>query len=84
MKTTYNKSKIMKEAHKIKRGYKVSMSDALKQAWKIAKVEVRNNAILAARKAAYEAKLAKEVAEYNANYIASPARYYGNGAYNGD
>ncbi len=82
--TTYNLSSIMKEAHKIKRGYKVSMSDALKQAWRIAKVEVRNNAILAARKAAYEAKLAKEVAEYNANYIASPARYYGNGAYNGD
>ncbi|MBS5797875.1 MAG: hypothetical protein KH100_05110 [Dysgonomonas mossii] len=80
----YNLSSIMQEAHKIRRGYKVSMSDALKQAWKIAKVEVRNNAILAARKAAYEAKLAKEVAEYNANYIASPARYYGNGAYNGD
>lgn len=82
--TTYNLSSIMKEAHKIRRGYKVSMSDALKQAWKIAKVEVRNNAILTDRKAAYESKRAREVAEYNANYIASPARYYGNRAYTGD
>lgn len=84
MKATFNKSEIMKQAHKIRRGYKVSMSDALKQAWRYAKIEARNEAILAARKAQYAIKLAKEVEEYNANYIASPARYYANNAYNGD
>ncbi|MBF0651269.1 hypothetical protein IR083_20840 [Dysgonomonas sp. GY75] len=82
--TTYNKSKIFKLAHKLRKDYHLSLSEALREAWRYTKIEVRNNAILAARKAAGEAKRAKENAGYNANYIAGPARYYGNGRYNGD
>lgn len=82
--TRYNKSKIMTLAHKLRKDYHLTLSAALKQAWYNAKVEVKNEAILAARKAAYEAKIAKETAEYNVNYIAGPARYYAGNAYNGD
>lgn len=82
--TRYSLSQIMTLAHKLRKDYHLTLSAALKQAWYNAKVEARNEAILAARKAAYEAKIAKETAEYNANYIAGPARYYGNGAYSGD
>ena len=57
---------------------------SFKSAYNIAEVEAKNEAILAARKVAYAAKLAKENKEYNANYIAGPSRYYGNGVYNGD
>ncbi|MDR2003938.1 MAG: hypothetical protein LBQ74_12975 [Prevotella sp.] len=82
--TTYNKSQIFKLAHKLRKDFHYNMSEALKEAWRYTKIEVRNKAILAARKANAEAKRAKENAEYNASYVAGPGRYYGVGRYNGD
>lgn len=78
-----NEAQILTEAWK---RYIANYSKGLsfKSAYKIAEVEAKNLAILAARKAAYAAKLAKENEEYNSNYIAGPSRYYGVNAYNGD
>lgn len=57
---------------------------SFKNAYKIAEVEAKNEAILVARKAAYAAKMAKENEEYNASFVAGPSRYYGVNTYNGD
>lgn len=78
-----NEAQILTEAWK---RYIANYSKGLsfKCAYKIAEVEAKNEAILAARKAAYATKLARENEEYNTNYIAGPSRYYGNGIYNGD
>jgi hypothetical protein len=78
-----NEAQILTEAWK-KYLSNYSKGLSFKSAYKIAEVEAKNEAILAARKVAYAAKLAKENEEYNANYITGPSRYYGVNTYNGD
>lgn len=99
MKTTYNKSEIMKRAHQLKRimGYD-TFSQALKHSWLVAnevrerEQDAKNAAIRAMWAAQHDAKRKAEVEAENARIAASGmdihtyrmTEYYANNAYTGD
>lgn len=88
--TTYNKSKIMKEAHYWRRVLGLTMSEALKMSWRNAKTKVRKETEARAKSEAYKVMKQNEANNTRVSdmsYLAdSLTNYYnrGNGAYFGD
>lgn len=84
--TKYNKSEIMKEAHRIFKWNKCfnwSFSKCLSIAWRNAKVRIANEEVEARNKAAEEARRK----EYRKNIVlkhVGMSSLYANGAYSGD
>lgn len=87
---TYNKSRIMKEAHYWRSVLGYTMSEAMKMAWKNAKTKVRLNEEAKVRNEAdrlLREKVAKNTKVADMSHLAnSLTNYYsrGNGAYYGD
>lgn len=88
--TTYNKSKIMKEAQYWKKVLGYTMSEALKMSWKNAKRAVAIQVEAKIKNEQYEkmyADRAKNTKVADMSYLANTLTDYynrGNGAYSGD
>lgn len=88
MKTTYNLSKIMKEAHYWKKVLGYTMSEALKMSWRNAKKAVSIQVEARAKNEVYEkmyAERAKNTKVSDMSYLANTlTAFYRSGAYTGD